>query len=869
MSASSVVNEALAPDAWSANSPSSAQPASGQFGSGQFASGQFGSGQFASGQWEILLRIARGASLSELLLGIVDLIEHQAEGMSCSIAIFDPETNQLRHGAARRLAPEICSYLDAKRVGPDEGSCGAAAQRRERVIVTDIATHPAWTRHKDWFIERGLRGCCSTPILAPGGELLGTLAMYFEQARGPTADECACVDAASYLAAIALSRARLGRENDRLLEALGKRVKELTLLHESARLLGSSKDPIDAQLEALVTMIPSGWRFPDACRARISWGRVVVSTPGFADSPWKQKALAPAGEHGVSLEVVYLNEVPPSSDGAFQPEEQTLLESLADLLGAHLEKHHAELTLQATLNELRDKNQKLEFRASHMPLGYVVWDRQRMVTEWSGAAERIFGWAATDVVGKRSDQLAIFADAELSDDPLGKELGASVTHGVSGTHEHVHRSGARLVCEWLHAPLKDAADQVTGYLSMARDVTERWRAEEERARLEAQVRQGQRIQALSTLAGGIAHDFNNILTAISGHAHLGLNDIEEERSPQDSLLAIQEASDRAVELVRRILMFSRYQRPDRKVCSILPIVDEALELLRATLPCGVSIDSKHTASPAVNADPGQIHQVIMNLGKNAVQAIGDSGTIQVLVDSIESGHPELAGNADARFERYVRLTLSDTGVGMDQATLERIFEPFFSTKPTGQGAGLGLSVVHGIVKGHEGSIAVQSMPGKGSMFRIYLPEARAALAGVAPPPSQLPKANGRIMYVDDEEPLVALAVRWLSRLGYEVTGFSDSSRALEAFRARPCDFDAVISDFSMPGLSGLELVKEIVALRKDIVVVMSSGYLKTEDQERAKQLGAIDVVLKPQSMVEFGRILHGILSQRQAARALD
>jgi PAS domain S-box-containing protein len=720
VSASSLVADDPGLEALSSSRLESTQPASGQFG---------------CGQWEILERIARGASLTEILLSIVGLVEHQAEGMLCSISIFEPATDQLRHGAARRLASELCAYIDGMRIGPNEGSCGIAAFSRQRVVVTDIATHPAWARHKQPFLEHGLRACWSTPIMAPAGELLGTLGMYFAEARGPSPAERGWVDGATYLAAIALSRAR------------------------------------------------------------------------------------------------------------------------------------AEHTLQATLSELRDKNQKLEFHVSRMPLGYVVWDRQLTVTEWNGAAARIFGWSAEDVVGKRSRELAIFSDADLQDDPLARQLRASRAAGARGTHEHVHKSGARLVCEWLHAPLKDDADQVVGYLSMAHDVTERKHAEEERKRLESRLRQGQRIQALGVLAGGIAHDFNNILTAISGHTHLGLNDIEEERSPHDSLLAIQEASARAVELVRRILMFSRYQRPERKLCSITAIVDEALGLLRGTLPSGVSVESKHAASPMVNADPDQLHQVIMSLGANAGQAIGESGNIHVLVDSIPRSHLELEGSADARFEHYVRITLTDSGAGMDEATLERIFEPFFTTKPTGQGSGLGLSVVHGIVKGHEGKITVQSRPGKGSAFRIYLPEVREAAQAAGSRPPKAHQLSARIMYVDDEEPLVELATRWLGRLGYEVTGFSDSTQALEAFRARPFDFDAVISDFAMPGMSGLDLVEQILALRKDVIVVMSSGYLRVEDQERARLLGAVDVVLKPQSMTEFGRILHRALRERQSALA--
>jgi PAS domain S-box-containing protein len=715
-------------------------------------------GQFGSGQWDILERIARGASLDELLLSIVGLVEHQAENMLCSILMFDASASVLRHGAARRLAPELCRMIDGLPVGPDAGSCGSAAYRRQRVVVTDIATDASWAAYKEPFLERGLHACWSTPIFSPGGDLLGTLAMYFTEPRGPTPDECAWVDGATHLAAIALTRARAERENERLLQALGERVQE---------------------------------------------------------------------------------------------------------------KHQAELRLQATLSQLRDKNQRLEFHVSRMPLGYVVWDGQLTVTEWNGAAERMFGFAAEEIVGKRSSELDIFRPTERGSDPLARELAESRAGGTCSTHEHVHKNGGRLVCEWFHAPLKDQSGSVVGFLSMAHDVTERIHAEEERARLEAQLRRGQRIHALGTLAGGIAHDFNNILTAISGHTHLGLNDLEEERSPEESLLAIQEASARAVDLVRRILMFSRYQQPERKVCSLVPIIEEALELLRGTLPAGIAIETRYPGkSPLVFADSGQIHQVVTNLGANAAYAIGDRGTIQVVVDSIPGSHEELVSQIDVRVDRYARITLSDTGAGMDDTVLDRIFEPFFTTKPTGQGTGLGLSVVHGIVKGHEGSVTVQSRPGNGTEFRIYLPEAQERQVQHQPAPASKPPGTvERIMYVDDEEPLVVLATRWLGRLGYEVTGFSDSTQALEAFRARPFDFDAVISDFSMPGLSGLDLVREIVKVRKDVVVVMSSGYLRLEDHRRAKDLGAVDVVLKPQSMAEFGRILHRILSDRQAAAA--
>ena len=846
------MSEALKIEPWGSGSLESARPASGDLG---------------ASQWAILEAIAKGAWLPELLASIVSLVEHQAEDMLCSLLIHDPTSGTLRHGAARRLAPELCAFVDGMRIGPHSGSCGLAASRRQRVVVTDIATHPAWVGYCEPFLAHGLRACWSTPILSPSGQLLGTLGMYFAEPRGPTASECSWADAATHLAAIALSRALAEREHENLLRALEARVQELTLLHESARLLQSHRDGLDEQLEALVKMIPRGWRHAEQCRARIRAHGIDVSTPGFVDGPLKQTAQAPAGDTPVSLEVVHLGDAP--ADDAFVVEEQTLLESLADLVGAHLEKHHAEATLRKTLAELRDKNQRLDFQASRLPVGLVVWDREQAITQWNPAAERIFGWRSAEVIGKHPSELAIVPEHARQQDALGRALAESERSAWHGTHEHVHRSGSRLVCDWLHAPLRDEQERVIGYLSMAHDVTERTLAEDERGRLAAELQQAQRLQAVGTLAGGIAHDFNNILTAIAGHAHLGLSDIEEERSPKDSLHAIQEASTRAVELVRRILMFSRPQVPERKPCSVSAIVEEVLAGFCTNAAPEVVFETYvDPKAPFAFADPVQLHQALANLLANAVRAVGERGRIDVFVDAVQSDHEDLIGTADARFPRYVRITVRDTGVGMDELTRERIFEPFFSTKPSGQGTGLGLSVVHGIVKSHEGTISVQSKAGHGSVFRIYLPEAAAPeVVARAPSPSRPPSAGAHVMYVDDEEPLVALAARWLGRLGYKVSGFSDPREALEAFRRDPDGVDALISDVSMPELSGLELVRQVLAIRPSLVIVMSSGYLTPEDRLRALEAGAVDVVQKPQSMTELGRILHRVLSERSGAAA--
>jgi signal transduction histidine kinase/CheY-like chemotaxis protein len=760
-----------------------------------FDSGQFGAGQFGWQSWAILERIARGAALSELLQSIVALVEQQGESMLCSILLLDPDGRHLRHGAALRFPKELSLLIDGLLIGLTAGSCGAAAFRREGVVVTDIGTHPNWSAYRAPFLAHGICACWSSPIFSPGGDVLGTLAMYFRERRGPSLAERECVAVATHLSAIALARAQAEREHQRLLYALGERVKELTLLHRSARLLQARERPPRELLAEFVQLLPGGWQYPEICEARIVWGALELQTPGYVDSPWKQSAARKAGEHALRVEVVYSREMPCAAEGPFLLEERHLIQSLADLCAAYLDRHLAEQALQNSLFELRAANQRLELQVTQMQL-----------------------------------------------------------------------------------------------------------AEAERAALEAQLRHAQRIQALGTLAGGIAHDFNNILTAITGHTFLALADLEDVGSTQDSLLAIQEASLRAVELVRRILTFSRHREPERVLASVGPIVKEALSLLSATLPASISIQTRFAPqTPALHVDAAQLHQVIMNLGTNAAYALGGSGVIDVAVEPVPASHEDLRRLADPRITGYVRVSVSDRGTGMSEATLERIFEPFFTTKPPGQGTGLGLSVVHGIIKAHGGVIAVQSQLGQGSVFRVYLPEsshAAADLPGIElkdalPPEAKAlhpasaeaaPRAAGqvgdvarsadsaasgaagglRVLYVDDEEPLVMLAQRWLSRLGHRVTGFSDPALALESFREHPDDFDAVISDLSMPGLSGLDLVRQILMIRPHIFVLLSSGYVRPEDQEAAHALGAVDVIPKPQSMAEFGQVLHRILQQRLA-----
>jgi len=386
----------------------------------------------------------------------------------------------------------------------------------------------------------------------------------------------------------------------------------------------------------------------------------------------------------------------------------------------------------------------------------------------------------------------------------------------------------------------------------------------ERRRLEQRVRQSQKLDALGTLAGGIAHDFNNILSILRGNLLLIEADLPADHPIAPAISEMSRACARARDLVRQILTFGRQQEQDRKLVSLADVVPEALKLLRSTIPATIEIASRITAGvPTVLADASQIHQVVMNLGINASQAIGRSaGTITVELDDTHVDGSVAAHSPDLHEGHYVRLRMGDSGVGMTRDVLERIFEPFFTTKPLGSGTGLGLAVVRGIVKSHDGAITVYSEPGKGTQFHLYFPvvEGTASLPPQAPPAPK--KGTGQhILYLDDEHALVLLARRLLERLGYQVSGFSSAGEALAAFEAAPDQYDLVLSDLSMPGITGIDVARRVLEIRPEIPVLLASGYVRTEDVELARNIGVREVIWKPTTINEMGELLGRVLAK--------
>jgi len=404
--------------------------------------------------------------------------------------------------------------------------------------------------------------------------------------------------------------------------------------------------------------------------------------------------------------------------------------------------------------------------------------------------------------------------------------------------------------------VRDSVGAIDCFIVQATDITERRHAEALQHGLETQLRETQKLEAIGTLAGGIAHDFNNILGAMLGNVALAIDAVGPGHPALASLVQIKQAGRRARTMVQQILAFSRRQPHELAAQPLRPVIDETLALLRSTLPSSVQLDAVLSDETLwVKADATQIQQVLVNLCTNAWHALKDGR------GRIELGLAAAPGNR-------AHLWVSDDGTGMDAATRARIFEPFFTTKPIDEGTGLGLSVVHGIITEHGGSIEVDSTPGRGSRFTLTLPLADAGIDSRPGGNSGLMPLDGggrRVLYVDDDESMALVAESLLRRVGYEVTLFQDARAALAALHNWAEDFDLVITDYNMPHCSGIELAREVARLRPGLPVVISSGYITDALRAEAMSAGVRHVMHKENTLEELGALAARVLDGGPAA----
>jgi nitrogen fixation/metabolism regulation signal transduction histidine kinase len=375
------------------------------------------------------------------------------------------------------------------------------------------------------------------------------------------------------------------------------------------------------------------------------------------------------------------------------------------------------------------------------------------------------------------------------------------------------------------------------------------------------------LETIGTLAGGIAHDFNNILAAIMGYAELISWEVPQGSRAERNLEELLKASHRARDLVQQILTFSRQSKEERKPLEIKPIVKETLKLLRASLPSSIEIRQEiedHIGK--IDGDPTQIHQVLMNLCTNAAHAMSkNGGLLEVRLSSVDMDASTAAQYSNILPGPYTRLSVSDTGHGMSPEVVERIFDPFFTTKGVGEGTGLGLAVVHGIVESHRGAITVYSRPGNGTTFQVYFPQIdhTKEAADTQKVEPLLMGGTERVLFIDDEQALVDVGEQILKNLRYEVTVRTSSIEALELFRQQPERFDLVITDMTMPNMTGDRLAKELLRIRADIPVVLCTGFSEHLTEEAAKEMGIRELAMKPLVTSDLAQTIRRALDRQK------
>ncbi|MFP4499871.1 MAG: response regulator [Candidatus Hydrogenedentota bacterium] len=513
--------------------------------------------------------------------------------------------------------------------------------------------------------------------------------------------------------------------------------------------------------------------------------------------------------------------------------------------------------------DVRDTVDRLQIVADHM--GQVVYDYdiKSGSIRWIGPVQRLTGYPFRELDGASFDYLIGLVHAD--DQAHFRQAIEDAVANVGGYHTQyrmLHKSGVYRYIEDEGLALPGEDGRAYRVLGTAKDVTPRALEERQRQKYEREMQHSQRLESLGVLAGGIAHDFNNVLAAIIGLTDMALQDVDRDSPTYVDLQEALQAAHRAKELVKQILAFSRQTGDERVPLFLHIVIREALKLSRATLPATIEIvDNVDVHSGVVEADAAQMHQVFMNFCTNAAYAMRDTGgRIEVSLRDVDLDERGAAIHPKLQPGPYVMLAVRDTGHGMSPEILKRVFDPFFTTKGPGEGTGMGLSVVHGIINNHGGIVIADSEPGHGTTFIVYLPRVVAPVTEAPYEMVQLPKAEGRILFVDDEEGVRHFGHAALQRLGYDVVVAATGEEALALFEADPGTFDLLITDQVMPQMTGDELVIAARKTRADLPAILFTGFGERITEDKAQEAGICEIVTKPVVASELDAAIRRALS---------
>ncbi len=606
---------------------------------------------------------------------------------------------------------------------------------------------------------------------------------------------------------------------------IGERVKELSCLYGISRLVEKPDITLNKIIQGTVNLIPPSWQYPEITCARIVIDGQKFETLHFRETSWKQSSeIKTDKKQSGILEVFYMEEEPEIDEGPFLKEERNLINAIAGRLGKIIERINIE-------DELRTSKERLSRFMDSATDGFILLDSKLNYIDINRAALKIIGLELKDFIGMNMLDMVPKLKETGRYDEYVKVIKTGKSFYISDFTPHL-KFGNK------HLELK-AFKVGEGLGVIFADITER-------KTMEQLLQHSEKMEAIGHLAGGIAHDFNNILSGIFGYAEMILIKVPKNSFTAKNIKKLLKAGERAKHMVNQILSFSRQSDEIKAAVFLGPIIKEAAQLLRASLPSSIKIVSKLAQdTKPVLADPTKIHEIIMNLCTNASYAMKDKGILEINFSDkhLKSEIEGRIGIINPGF--YSVITIKDNGCGMNKEILSHIFEPLFTTKPIGHGTGMGLSVAFGIIQSHKGNLLVDSEHDVGTKFEIYLPKTDEQIIEEDDKDIIIKGGTESILFVDDEESLNDVVQNILSDLGYKVTAFTSSIKALDAFKKAPESFDLVITDQTMPIINGLELSKKLLQTRQNIPIILCSGYSKLINKDKVFKAGIKGFLKKP------------------------